>query len=159
MTGSEATKIFLDADCQIILQKAVPDSVRSKEQKESGGGQVVSEAAFCALFCLGIFTSTGDLNATLLDPRPSVVPRDGQLCAGTAAFLAGSHRGGSALDLPSVKNVINSVPVLFIHSSTSRTSMEHRMSETDFKDGKARLLPSRHPGLMRKACNRYFNTA
>ena len=129
ITGSEATKIFLDTDCQIILQKAVPDSVRSKEQRESGGGQGVSEAAFCALFCLGIFTSAGDLDATLLDPRPSVVPRDRQLCARTAAFLPVSHRGGSTLDLPSLRNVISSVSMLFIHSSTSRTSMEHRMSD------------------------------
>ena len=53
-------------DCQGVLRKAVPDSVGSKEQRESNGIQVRSEAAFCVLLGLGLFTSPGGLDATSL---------------------------------------------------------------------------------------------
>ena len=68
---SEATKNFSlggrsATDCQGVLRKAVPDSVGSKEQRESNGPQVRSEAAFCVLLGLGLFTSPDGFGSTSL---------------------------------------------------------------------------------------------
>ena len=155
---SNATKIFfLATDCQGVLRKA--DSVGSKEQTESSGGQVRSEAAFCVLLGLGLFTSPGGLDATLLgwDPRWFWPDPFWQFCPQTTAFLPGLHCGGPVLDLVIFQEKYDQFHIYAVYSLFDLENIDRTQDVRDWlKDGKARLLPSRFPGLRRKACKQEF---